>query len=456
MSALSRVVRAGVGRRRVQTAVMILTTLMAVTASVLAAGLLMASQAPFDHSFAKQHGAHLTGQFDGTKVTASGLAATAHASGVTATAGPFRTLSLRPRTVTGSDVLPAGIDLPPLTVVGRAEAGGPVDDLSLVAGTWATRPGQIVLAYGGLPLQPGARLKFPDLPGSPTLTVVGLARSVTDTAEAWVTPGQAEALTAKGSTPTYEMLYRFHHAGTDTQVAAARAAITAAVPKGAMTGSQSYLTVKLRTISNTMAFVPFVAAFGVLGLLMSVLVIGIVVSGAVGAATRRIGILKSLGFTPAQVVRAYVGQALIPAAIGCALGVVCGNLMAIPVLGDVGTAYGAASSSVPVWIDVAVPAAALALVAGAALAPALRAGRLRTVEAIIVGRTPRAGRGHLAFGDDGRRGRLRRRHRHLRGRAGPDTRGRPVGPHAQFGRLGPGGNPRWAGAARCQRRPRGR
>jgi putative ABC transport system permease protein len=252
-----------------------------------------------------------------------------------------------------------------------------------------------VLAYGGLPLRPGAQLTFPDLPGSPTLTVVGVARSVTDTAEAWVTPAQAEALTAQGSTATYEMLYRFRHAGTDAQVAADRAAITAALPKGAMTGSQSYLTVKLQAVANTMAFVPFVAAFGVLGLLLSVLIIGIVVSGAVGAATRRIGILKSLGFTPAQVVRAYVAQALIPAAIGCVLGVVCGDLLAVPVLGDAGSAYGAGSLTVPLWIDVAVPAAALALVACAALAPALRAGRLRTVEAITVGRTPGAGRGRL-------------------------------------------------------------
>jgi putative ABC transport system permease protein len=393
MSAPGRVVRAGVGRRRVQTAVMILTTLMAVTASVLAAGLLVASQAPFDHAFAKQQGAHLTGQFDGARVTASAVAATAHASGVTATAGPFRTLSLRPRTASNSGDLPAGIELPPLTVVGRADAGGPVDHVALVDGTWATRPGQIVLAEGGTPLRLGAQLTFPDLPGSPTLTVVGVARSVTGTAEAWVTPAQAEALTAQGSTPTYEMLYRFRHAGTDAQVAADRAAITAAVPKGALTGSQSYLTVKLQAISNTLAFVPFVAAFGVLGLLMSVLVIGIVVSGAVGAATRRIGILKSLGFTPAQVVRAYVGQALIPAAIGCALGVVLGNLLAVPVLSDVGTAYGAGSSSIPAWVDIAVPAAALALVAGAALAPALRAGRLRTVEAITVGRTAGTVRG---------------------------------------------------------------
>ncbi|MFJ1809961.1 MULTISPECIES: FtsX-like permease family protein [unclassified Streptomyces] len=396
MSALGRVVRAGVGRRRVQTAVMTMTTLMAVTASVLAAGLLVASRAPFDHAFAQRHGAHLTASFDGTKVTAPKLTATARASGVTATAGPFRTISVRARTASPSDFLPAGVDLPPMTVAGRAEAAGGVDRVDLVAGTWLTGPGQIVVAKDEMPVEPGARLTFPTAPGSPTLTVVGVARSVTGTADAWVTPARAESLAAPGGTPSYEMLYRFRDAGTDAQVAAGRAAITATVPKGALTGSQSYLTVKQQETANALAFVPFLAAFGVLGLLLSVLVIGIVVSGAVGAATRRIGILKSLGFTPAQVVRAYVGQALIPAAVGCALGLVVGNLLAVPVLDEVGEAFDGPSASIPLWIDLAVPAAALALVACAALVPALRAGRLRTVAAITAGRTPGTGRGRLA------------------------------------------------------------
>ncbi|MER6953305.1 ABC transporter permease [Streptomyces sp. NPDC000618] len=399
MSALGRVVRAGVGRRRVQTTVMILTTLVAVTASVLAAGLLLASQAPFDHAFAKQHGAHLTAHFDGTKVTAAQLAATTtatgRASGVSAVAGPFRTVSVRPRTASGSDLVPAGVDLPPMTVVGRADPTDGVDDVDLVEGEWSTGPGQIVVAHGALPAPLGMRLTIPGAPGGDTLTVVGVARSVTGTAEAWVTPAQAEALAPAGSAPTYEMLYRFRQAGTDAQVAAGRAAIAASVPKGALTGSQSYLSVKQEATANSMAFVPFLAAFGLLGLLLSVLVIGIVVSGAVGAATRRIGILKALGFTPAQVVRAYVGQALIPASVGCVLGVGLGNLLAVPVLSEVGEAFEGPAASIPVWLDVVVPAAALALVAVAALAPALRAGRLRTVAAITVGRTPGAGRGRL-------------------------------------------------------------
>ena len=64
MSALGRVVRSGVGRRRVQTVVIGLVVLIAVTAAVLGGSLMVASRAPFDRAFAQQHGAHLTAQFD--------------------------------------------------------------------------------------------------------------------------------------------------------------------------------------------------------------------------------------------------------------------------------------------------------------------------------------------------------------------------------------------------------
>ncbi|SPF04491.1 FtsX-like permease family protein [Streptomyces sp. MA5143a] len=403
MSALGRVVRAGVGRRRVQTVVMVLTTLMAVTASVLAAGLLVAARAPFERAFAEQRGAHLVGRFDGARASAAEVRATAEAEGVAASAGPFLSLSVRPRTASRSAFVPAGVDLPPLTLVGRADAAGPVDRIELVEGAWPSRAGQIAVDEGEVPVRPGARLTFPDAPGSPTLTVVGVARSVTGTADAWVTPDQAKALAgatdAAGAAPrssssspssssySYEMYYRFRDARTAADVAAGRAAVAGAVPEGVMTGARSYLTVQQEQTANAMAFVPFLVAFGGLGLFLSVLVIGIVVGGAVGAATRRIGVLKALGFTPGQVVRAYVAQAFVPAAVGCVLGVGLGNALAVPVLAEAGDVVGAPTTTVPLWIDVVVPVGALVLVAGAALVPALRAGRLRTVEAITVGRT---------------------------------------------------------------------
>lgn len=396
MTALGKVVRAGVGRRRVQTAVLVLTTLIAVASSVLAAGLLVASSGPFDHGFSAQYGSQLTAQFDGRTVTAARLTATAHAPGVTATAGPYAVLSTGARNGAGSAFLPADFTLPPMTIVGRASASPGVDDVTLTRGRWATGPGEIVIASSADLPPDVAKLQFPAAPGGPTLTVVGVARSVSQTADAWVTPAELQALTPAGAPPQYQMLYRFAHAGTDAEIAADRAAITAAVPHGVLTGTQSWLSTRQLESANTAAFVPFVVAFGVLGLALSVLVIGIVVSGAIGAATRRIGILKSLGFTPAQVTRAYITQAVIPAGAGVVLGVVVGNLLAVPVLHEANNSYGTAGLSVPTWVDVVVPVAALVAVAVAATIPALRAGRLRAADAIAVGRTPRVGRGRWA------------------------------------------------------------
>ena len=147
---------------------------------------------------------------------------------------------------------------------------------------------------------------------------------------------------------------------------------------------------------QTSLFVPFLLTFGGLSLLLSVLIVGTVVAGAVGSTTRRIGILKALGFTPSQVVRAYVAQALLPAAVGAALGVVVGNLVAVPLLADTEDLYGTVALTIAPWVDIAVLVGALAVVTVTASAAAGRAGRLSAVDALAVGRTPTAGRGRYA------------------------------------------------------------
>jgi putative ABC transport system permease protein len=399
---LGRVIRTGVGRRRVQTVVVTLTALLAVTASVLAVGLLVASSAPFRRAFEAQHGAHLIAQFDGAVASAEQLAQTAKVTGVTASAGPFASVSQRPRTVSVKQApgvpfkLDPGLDLQPMTIVGRANVGGDVDQLVLTAGRWATAPGEMVLAAGGVPFSVGDQLSFPGAPGTPTLTVVGLARSIGDSATAWVTPAQLTALTGPETPVTYEMMYRFARADTDADIMADRSAIAAAVPAKALLSTSSYLTVKHEAERQAGTFAPFVVAFGVLGLVMSVLIIGIVVGGAVSSGTRRIGILKALGYTPAQVTRAYVAQALVPSAIGAAIGVVLGNLAAVPVLAEEGDAFTTGAPRLAPWVSVVVPLGILLVVAVTAAVPALRAGRLRAVDAIAVGRTPTVGRGRRA------------------------------------------------------------
>ncbi|MDN3358691.1 ABC transporter permease [Actinomadura sp. DC4] len=394
LGAMSRVVRSGVGRRRVQTLVVTLATLMAVASAVVAGSLMVASSQPFDHAFARQHGPHLIAQVDTAKASAAQLAVTAHLSGVTASAGPYETAVINP-------LDPKGVRAPQLTVVGRATPGGGVDDLTLDSGRWAAKPGEIVIPTGFPPeiFPLGSVLRVPD---GPALTVVGRAQSVSQTGDAWVVPGQLRALRAKGAPATAEMLYRFASAGTKTQIAAGRTTLASALPQGALVGTRSYLDTKFSADASSGPWVPFLMAFGALGLCMSVIIVSSVVSGAVGSSLRRIGILKAIGFTPGQVVRAYIAQALIPAVIGTALGVVLGNLLALPLLGDAGQVYGSPKLSVAWWVDLAVPAVALAVVVAAALVPALRAGRLRSIEAIAVGRAPSTGRGQWAHRAVGR------------------------------------------------------
>ncbi|MFF3301646.1 ABC transporter permease [Streptomyces sp. NPDC001741] len=389
MSALSEVVRSGVGRRRVQTLVVGLAAMMAVAASVLGGSLMVVSGAPFDDAFAQQRGAHLSVDFDAGEVGAGQLSKTKDTAGVSGAAGPFRTATVTPR---------AGEAGPgwPMTVVGRPDPGRDVDTMALSEGRWPARPGEIVLsADSSLIPALGRRVTFTHLPEEPALTVVGVARSVTRTADAWVVPAQMPALTAPGS-GGYQMLYRFTKAGTAAQITAGGKAVTRSLAPGAAVGEQSWLTVKKDAERDTALYVPFLMAFGALGLVMSTLIVGNVVASAVGTGTRRIGILKAVGFTPAQVVRAYIGQALIPAGVGTALGVLAGHLLAVPVMAETAAVYGSSSLAIAPWVDLAVIAGVLGLVTATAWASAWRAGRLRTVDALAVGRNASAGRGRWA------------------------------------------------------------
>jgi putative ABC transport system permease protein len=384
------VVRAGwaaVRRRRLQSLVIAVVVLLSSATAVVALGLLVASSAPFDRAFTRQQGAHATASFDATKVRGADLAATTGRPGVTATAGPFA--AVRAQLVSGSLPLPTGL------VVGRADAGGTVDRLNLTDGRWLTGPGQIVLSRDlvdevGAPLPLGSRVTV-EVAGNPSLQLVGIADSVTGTAEAWVWPAQTNVLHANGAAASQQLLYRFAAAGSDQAIRASLQQATAGLPEGALTGASSYLTAKLQAEDSIAPMVPFVVAFAVLGLLLSVLIVVNVVAGAVVAGFRTIGVHKALGFTPGQVVGTYAAQILAVCLPACVLGVGLGRLLAVPLLAETARAYGVSvPAMIPAWADLLVLAGVPAIVGLAAVGPAARAGRLSAVGAITVGRAPAA------------------------------------------------------------------
>src|SRR4029077_6322087 len=92
-----------------------------------------------------------------------------------------------------------------------------------------------------------------------------------------------------------------------------------------------------------------------IGLVMGVLIVGNVGSGAVIAGYQRIGVLKSIGLTPAQGVVVYLSRVGWPARAGRLRGAGPGNVIAPPVLHQSAGAYGVGSQQVPLWASVAAP-----------------------------------------------------------------------------------------------------
>ncbi|MGD0067354.1 MAG: FtsX-like permease family protein [Streptosporangiaceae bacterium] len=383
----------GLTGRFLQTAVIALVVLASTAASALALGMIADTNAPFDHAFVKDHGAQVAVTADTSTASAAQLAATTRLPGVTAAAGPFPQTQVTVHIgLSGA----AGTLEQQLLVTGRASPGGPVDDLSLDAGRWAKTTGEIVWARGrtSVPVRLGQKITVTGVPGSPQLTVVGIATSVTSTSQAWVLPAEISALHAPG---VAQMLYRFSSAGSTAAVSADIAAVRAALPSGALLGApQSYLPVQQEAAADIAPWVPFIVTFGVIALVMSVLIVINVISGAVVGGMRRIGVLKSIGFTPLGVVAAYVLQVAIPALVGCVVGAVCGDLLSVPLLNLNGAVYGIGVLFIPIWVVVVVPLAMLALTCAAATVPALRAGRMSAVQAIATGRAPRASHGFVA------------------------------------------------------------
>jgi putative ABC transport system permease protein len=389
LGAVSHAAAGGLGGRKLQAVIIGLVVLAATAASTLALGMLADAHSPFDHAFAQQNGANVAVTVDTSVASASQIAAATRVRGVTAVAGPFVAESAFAKfTINGVTGSGSQFDF-----VGRSSPSGRVDDLTLQQGHWADNDSQAVVSdTGNAPPQVGATITV----GGQKLTVVGVADSVTDTADVWVPPAEMSAIAGSGGSGQAQLLYRFSSNATDSDITADISEIKAALPSGAVLNTVNYLNVRQSEQSSIAPWVPFIIAFGVLALAISMLIVVNVVGGAVVAGTTRIGVLKSVGFTPGQVVAAYVLLVAIPAVIGALAGVVCGNLLSAPLDRQNAQVYQVGALGVPLWVDLAVPVAVLLLTVAAAVGPSLRAGRMPAVQAIATGRAPRPRHGFFA------------------------------------------------------------
>ncbi|MFC7529647.1 FtsX-like permease family protein [Actinoplanes sp. GCM10030250] len=386
MNAVWTAARAAVRRRKLQTFVIFLVVLLSTSTVVVSLALLDAASAPFDRAFAQQKGAHAIAAYDPGKVTDAQLAGAR--TGVEAMSGPFGQVVLEP-----ADDRPRPGPNGPMTVAGRAGPGGEVDQLNLWRGRWPSATGEIVL--NETPQTEDFALQFIDEAKSVTLggqafTVVGWAHSMSGSADGWVTPEQMAALKPTGT----QVLYRFTgDVSTKAAVDQRLAGVTTGLPAGALIAAQPYTVLKEQAAAQPGTYLPFFGTFGVLGLLVAVIIVGNVVSGAVVSGFRHIGVLKSIGFTPRQVVAVYLTMVTVPAMVAAVLGVVLGTMAAEPMLSDTFQGLGYGDAGVSAWVQIVTPLGVLALVLLAAMLPARRAHSLSAAEAISAGAAPRRGRG---------------------------------------------------------------
>lgn len=401
--AVLKAASAGAARRLVQTAVIFVVLAMATTAALVGLALASNTARAFQAVSARYHTADLAVTINAAKVTSAQLASTRHLPGVTNAAGyPATTVSVAirlPPKYRGEGYPASGT----VTVVGRASRTGPLDHIIQTHGRWFTRLGEIdqnELSDGSAPRAPLGLVTaatVTSLAGKPELTIVGTARlggAQDDTQQAWALPGEITALEKAGAPRQYQMLYTFRHAATAAQISADLAELRAALPAGAIVGYATARASANRDIMGQGVKASSAIPYAIMALLLAAVIIAAVTAAAVTAGYRRIGVLKSIGFTPAQIAATYLAQLGIPALAGALAGTAIGSLWVLPNLQE-SPVFGV-TVAIPVWISIAAPAGMLALTGLAALLPAVRAGRLPAVQATTAGQAPRAASGHAA------------------------------------------------------------
>jgi putative ABC transport system permease protein len=402
MNAVLAAVVADLRRRKLQTFIIALVVLLTSGAATLALSLLVETDAPYDHAFARANGAHLTIVYNANVVSAHSLRTTGSARGVTASAGPWpEALAMY------SHATPdGGLQVQGLTIVGRSRPDTTVDRLTLEAGRWNRGPGEIVASRqlaDSWGLRVGDTISPAPAEHGPTLHVVGIAASISPYTDGWVEPSQVRGLIQHQGGSLEQMLYRVTPNGTDAQLRTATQAITAGVPPGAVQSVGNYLQVKRDADIVAAVMVPFLLAFSAFALVASGLIIGNVVGGVVVSSYRDIGVMRAVGFTPAGVVALLLTQIMVPALAGCVGGIVLGTLASQPFLSDTAHALGLPSPfTAALPVDFGVFLAIALVVAVAAFLPARRAGSMSAVAAITLGSAPAATGmsrfGRFAFG----------------------------------------------------------
>jgi len=389
MTALLVKAMADLRRRKLQAAVIFITTLLAAGTGTMTLSLLAQTRDPWQAAFDAQRGAHLRVNFD-SRTAVAALAGTASHLGATAFSGPYSATAVQ---------FQSGANKYNVTAIGRDNPGGDVSQLRITGGRWPKGSGEIALTRSFADLNHisiGERLKVLSVPDQPVLTLTGevvdinaLRADVGGVQNAWVPSSAVAALTGRG-TSLYLMDYRFAGNPTSAQLQAHLHALRGALPPGGVTSTVDYIFARTVFHISTLILTGVLVAFSVFALLATAAIVANLVTGIVISGYREIGIMKAVGFTPLQVVGVFVLQVAIPAAAACVVGIPAGTVLSQPLLASNSQALGLAyEPSFSPTLDLLALAGALGIVIIAALIPAFRAGLLKPAVVIANATAPR-------------------------------------------------------------------
>ena len=383
LRAAGRIIRADLRQRPFQAALTGLVIAIAAGALLVTLHLRAVMEEPFDDLMTATNGAHLDVRGPPTAVAeAAALPEVAEAS------EPRRLV--RVAAAGGADRL----------VLSALPAHTTIDRPLVVAGRLPRELGELVLNRSlalGMGLGPGDRMPL----GGEQLEIVGVAVLPLPSADGWVAPEQIGTLTPappEEGEPTDGVVVI---AGLRLRDPDAASPVAQRLNAAGEVRVNDWLEARSDFTDESRRTLAILGASTLLALLATGFTLATAVGGRVLADRRRIGLLRSVGVTPAGVTAVLVGHYLTVALLVAPIGLLGGWLLAPPLLGDTLTLLGTPQPGPP---GAPLVALVLALVLGAvALAcalPAWRAGRLPPVVALQPARasgTERASRAaHLA------------------------------------------------------------
>lgn len=381
MRATLRWVRGDLCARGGQAALAVLVVAGAVAALVLSATALHGATNPWQGLFARTRGAHVR------LVLTPGarIAQLRRLPGVTALAGPGRAAAAA--ALRGSMKVPIELQaMPP-----RPPA---VDAPLLRAGRWlsSATPRGVVLETtfaAALRARPGDGLVVESLDGrSVRVRVTGLA----DTADqgfypeqtpglGWVLPAllsQVESVTAHT-----QQVVGLRLADPSTARFVAQEAVDS-VGQDHVVSVSTWQDVQQSMALNGRLLGLLLAVFGLAALVAAALAIGNASGARILVQLQDIAMLKTLGFTPGQVVRMLVAEHSALGAVGIAAGLGTARLLTASLLQRPPAAALSAAAPLPARLVTLIALGAELAVALAALIPAWRAGRIPPTAAVVV------------------------------------------------------------------------